>query len=130
MRSTQPPPRRAGALQRQCSMGASRPAIDSVIARSGRAAIGEFRCPVDHPSFRDSGAISECIVVFPRTSVWIRHEGSTTFFADPNIVTIYKRAQRYERFRHSNAGDRCDWFGVSDDVAREIAGAFEPAMSQ
>ena len=62
--------------------------------------------------------------------MWIRHEGSSTFFADPNIVTIYNRAQRYERFRHSNAGDRCDWFGVSDDVAREIAGAFEPAMSQ
>jgi AraC-like DNA-binding protein len=83
---------------------------------------------VDHPSFRDSGAISECIVVFPRTSVWIRHEGSSRFFADPNTVTIYNRAQRYERFRHSDAGDRCDWFGVADDVAREIARAFEPAM--
>jgi AraC-like DNA-binding protein len=59
--------------------------------------------------------------------VWIRHEGSGRFFADPNTVTIYNRAQRYERFRHSDAGDRCDWFGVADDVAREIAGAFEPA---
>jgi AraC-like DNA-binding protein len=115
-------------LPRHCSIRAGSGVVDTVIARSSRAAIGKFRCPADHPSFRDSGAISECLVVFPRTSVWIRHEGSRRFLADPNVVTIYNRAQRYERFRHSADGDACDWFGVADDIAREIAASFDASV--
>jgi hypothetical protein len=38
---------------------------------------------------------------------------------DPNVVTIYNRAQRYERFPISDAGDHCDWFALSDDLARD-----------
>ena len=89
-------------------------------------AIGSFRCPVGHPAFRDSGPTERCIVVFPRTSVWIRHEGSQPFVADPNLVTIYNRAQRYSRAPLSPDGDRCDWFAVSDGLAREIAATFDP----
>ncbi len=83
--------------------------------------MGEFHCPIDDPRFCDTGPIAFPVVVFPRTSVWIRHEGSRPFLADPSIVTIYNRAQVYERRALSPDGDRCDWFAVSDDVAREIA---------
>jgi AraC-like DNA-binding protein len=100
--------------------------IDRPVYRGDRATIGAFRCPVGHPSFRDSGPTSGCLVVFPRTSVWIRHEGSARFLSDPTIVTIYNRAQRYERFPVSPDGDRCDWFSVPDELAREIAGTFDP----
>jgi len=94
---------------------------NTAVFQTERVAIGLFRCPVSHPNFRNTGPIDRCIVVFPRTSVWIQHEGSRPFLADPTIATIYNRSQRYERFPASPDGDRCDWFAVADDLAREIA---------
>lgn len=94
---------------------------NTAVFQTERVAIGLFRCPVSYPSFRNTGPIDRCIVVFPRTSVWIQHEGSRPFLADPTIATIYNRSQRYERFPASADGDRCDWFAVADDLAREIA---------
>jgi AraC-like DNA-binding protein len=87
--------------------------------------IGSFRCPVGYPSFRDTGPIERSIVVFPRTAVWIRHEGRRPFLADPSVTTIYNAAQRYERFPESADGDRCDWYAVSDSIARAIVGDFD-----
>jgi AraC-like DNA-binding protein len=78
-------------------------------------------------SFRDTGAIREHIVVFPRTAVWIRHAGRAAFLADPTVATIYNRGQEYERLPASPDGDRCDWFAVAPEIAREIAASLEPA---
>jgi AraC-like DNA-binding protein len=50
--------------------------------------------------------------------------------ADPNVVTIYNRAQRYERAPLSPDGDRCDWFAISDQTARDIVGAFDPGAAE
>src|SRR4029078_4427681 len=58
-----------------------------------RVAIVLFRCPVSYGSFRNTGPTDRCIVVFPRTSVWIQHEGARTFLADTQNATIYKRQQ-------------------------------------
>jgi hypothetical protein len=80
-------------------------------------AIGEFRCPVGHPAFVDSGPISDAVVVFPRTAVWIQHDGKRPFHSDPNVVTIYNRGQLYTRRPSSSDGDRSDWFALSDDGA-------------
>ena len=118
----------ARALPLHCSPG-SRRAIDTELFRGSDAAIGRFRCPTDHPLFHETGPISECLVVFPRTSVWIEHDGERRFVADPTVVTIYNRAQRYVRFPISSYGDRSDWFAVSDDVAREVASRFDPAAA-
>lgn len=93
-------------------------------------AIGRFRCPVSHRLFRDSGPTDNFLVVFPRSSVWIRHAGARAFLADPTVVTIYNSAQEYERFAASPEGDRCDWFAVSGDLAREISGALDPDAGQ
>jgi AraC-like DNA-binding protein len=98
--------------------------------RGQLTAIGAFRCPVEHPLFRDSGPIQQHLVVFPRRGVRIRHEGQAEFIADPNVVTIYNRAQRYERWPISPDGDRCEWFGVSDAVAREIVAELDPAAAE
>lgn len=99
--------------------------IDTDLIRGPRVAIGRFRCPVTYPGFQNTGAISESVIVFPRSAVWIRHEGSRRFFADPTIITMYNRAQEYERFAASPDGDRSDWLAMSDDLAREIVGAFD-----
>lgn len=90
-------------------------------------AIGEFRCPVHHPAFVDSGVITDPLFVFPRSSVWIQHDGAPAFHTDPNVVTLYNRGQRYRRRASSADGDRSDWFALSDDVAREVASAGNPS---
>jgi AraC-like DNA-binding protein len=120
----------ARALPRHCSKRGPATPVDTVLFHGSATAIGAFRCPVGHPAFDDSGPAERCIVVFPRTSVWIRHEGSQSFVADPNVVTIYNRAQRYARAPLSPDGDRCDWFAVTDGLARDIAGAFDPAAAE
>jgi len=104
--------------------------VNDAVFQTERVAIGVFRCPVSYPGFRNTGPIDRCIVVFPRTSVWIQHEGSRRFLADPTVATIYNRAQEYERFAASPDGDRCEWFAVADDLAREIAATRdEPALN-
>ena len=93
--------------------------IDRVVFTTPNISVGAFRCPVDHPSFRDSGPTEHYIVVFPRTGVWIRHAGSRAFVADPRVVTIYNEGQEYTREPMHPEGDRCDWFGlVRGDGAR------------
>jgi AraC-like DNA-binding protein len=117
------------ALARHCSFCSTNDLRDDRVFETAGAAIGTFRCPIGYPAFRDTGPTERCIVVFPRTAVWIRHEGSRPFLADPSLTTIYNAAQRYERFPHSPDGDRCDWFAVSDDLAREIVHLFDVAAA-
>ena len=104
--------------------------VDASVFATSSVTIGTFRCPVSHQSFRDTGPIERCIVVFPRTAVWIRHAGSRAFLADPSVATIYNAAQRYERFPESPEGDRCEWFSVSGDVAREIVREFDVGAAE
>jgi AraC family transcriptional regulator len=121
---------RAEPLSRRCPIEASATLDEANLFLTSRIAIGAFRCPVAYPSFRDTGPIDRCIVVFPRTAVWIRHEGSQPFLADPTVVTIYNRAQCYERFPSSPEGDQCDWFAVCDDLAGEIVSAHDRSAGE
>lgn len=113
-------------LPRNCSAHAEPELVDRPLFEGSATSVGEFRCPVEHPSFRNSGPAERCLVVFPRTAVWIHHDGSRPFVADPNVITIYNRAQCYERAPLAPEGDRCDWFGVSDQLARQIVQAIDP----
>ena len=90
---------------------------------------GKFRCPARDSRFRDSGPTDNCLVVFPRTSVWIRHAGSREFVADPTLSTIYNRGQEFTRAELSGDGDRCEWFGVAPLVAVEIAASLDPGTN-
>jgi AraC-like DNA-binding protein len=103
--------------------------LDTVLFAGSCTAIGEFRCAVGDPRFADSGPIEQAIVVFPRTSVWIRHARSRAFVADANVITLYNRGQQYERRPLSPEGDRCEWFATTDDVAVEVAMAFDPSAA-
>ncbi|MGK2960926.1 MAG: helix-turn-helix domain-containing protein [Gemmatimonadaceae bacterium] len=96
--------------------------FDSEVARAGR-----FSCRVSDSRFRDSGPVDNYLVVFPRTSVWIRHAGSREFVADPTVATIYNKGQEYTRGELHHEGDRCEWFAVSRDIAVDIAGAVDPS---
>src|SRR6185369_8230105 len=84
--------------------------------------VGEFRCPTNHPAFRDSGPASHYCLAFPRTAVIIRH-GATRIVADASVATLYNRAQEFEREPLSPDGDICEWFGVSPAVLRDVLSA-------
>lgn len=114
------------ALSPHCSIEMPDTFVDASVFETPSASIGTFRCPVQYPSFRDTGPTERDLVVFPRTAVWIRHEGRRAFLADPSVTTIYNAAQRYERFPESPDGDRCDWYGVSHHLACEIVNDFDP----
>ena len=57
----------AHGLARRCST--SQAALRNTdLFRGERVAIGAFRCTADYPSFRDTGPIRQCLVVFPRAN--------------------------------------------------------------
>ena len=105
------------------------PAADRIVFATDCVTVGAFRCATDHPSFRDSGPIRDDCFVFPRTAVVIEHADARPFVADPTIVTLYNREQRYERRAVSATGDRCDWFAVSAGVLRSALVLRDPAAA-
>src|SRR5688500_18865312 len=72
--------------------------------------IGTFRAAPRTPRFHASGAIQHPLLVFPRTTVRIRHEGERPFVATPAVITLYNRGQLYWRDSVDPAGDLCEWF--------------------
>ena len=59
--------------------------------------IGRFHSPREAPDFATAGPIVGPVFVFPRTSVWIEHEGSQRFVADVHSVTLYNTGQPYRQ---------------------------------
>jgi AraC family transcriptional regulator len=100
--------------------------FDHIVFESGLVRVGAFRCDASHPSFHDSGPARNCCFVFPRTAVEIQHEHERAFVTNPNVVTFYNRGQTYRRNPVSRDGDRCDWFGVDNDVVLDIVRTFDP----
>lgn len=97
--------------------------ISQVLLASDVVTVGRWRCPVESPFFPDSGPPTRFLCVFPRSSVWIRHDGARPFVADPTVVTFYNPGQHYSRAPIDARGDRCDWFGFPASVVREALGA-------
>jgi AraC family transcriptional regulator len=100
--------------------------FDHIVFESGLVRVGAFRCDASHPSFHDSGPARNCCFVFPRTAVEIQHEQERAFVTNPNVVTFYNRGQTYRRNPVSRDGDRCDWFGVDNDVVLDVVRTFDP----
>lgn len=100
--------------------------LDRIVLSTPLVTVGEWRCAPTDPRFRDSGPIERHLVAFPRTSVRIAHAGGRPFVADATRFTIYNRGQRYSRSAIDAAGDRCDWWAVSEDLARAIAAHVDP----
>src|SRR5262245_4320956 len=99
--------------------------LDQVVFASPLVTVAAFRCAPSHPRFADSGPIQNDIFVFARKSVELCHEGGRPFVADPGVVTLYNRGQRYTRRALSRAGDACEWFAVERDVLRQAVRDFD-----
>jgi len=90
---------------------------EQLLHQSDSVAVGSFRSRPEQPGFSGNTPCTSWCFVFPRTSVWIRHDGRAPFVADPTVVTFYNRDAVYERRRISADGDRGDWFAVAPEVA-------------
>lgn len=99
---------------------------DQILFATDLVTVGAFRCPVDHPLFRNTGPIHQSCVVFPRTSVVIEHDRGPALLADPTVVTMYNAGDVVERRAVSPDGDRCDWFSVAPHVLRDAMRMFDP----
>ena len=110
------------------SGGAAVREFDRALFQTRSIQVGAFRCHPNHPCFHDSGPATGFCFVFPRTAVEIQHEHERAFVANPNVVTFYNKGQAYLRNAISNEGDRCDWFGVSPDIARDVIRAYDPEV--
>lgn len=90
---------------------------------------GKFRCPREHPRFRDSGPIRSFVLAFPRTAGAVRFEGERPFFVSPLISPLYNEGQRYGRMGLNAEGDRSDWLAIHDrHSVIELVREFDPAV--
>lgn len=99
---------------------------DRVIFESPVVMAGEFRCPVGHPRFEDTGPTRQYCFVFPRHACWIEQQGLRPFVADSTIVPLYNLGHPYRRGVISADGDATDWFAASPAVLREMVAVFDP----
>jgi AraC-like DNA-binding protein len=93
--------------------------VETLLFRSDIVAAGRFRCPADHPLFRDSGPCSHHTFVFPRSITAIRFDDGHTFVGSPASVVFYNQHQLYTRSKISDA-DVCDWLTLADDQLAEL----------
>lgn len=103
---------------------------ESILAATPRVTVGAWRCPPAHPLFRDSGPTHGFLFVFPRTSLWIQHEGQAAFPVDANVVTIYNRGQAYTRLPAAPEGDRCEFFSVDHESALDAVRERDPSVEE
>ncbi|HEX5214607.1 MAG TPA: helix-turn-helix transcriptional regulator [Vicinamibacterales bacterium] len=101
---------------------------ERLIFASDLVCIGTFRCRPDDPEFGGGTPCTSWCFVFPRTSVWIHHEGRRAFVGDPTVVSFYNRDDRYARRAICPDGDRADWFAVSPALAVDAVAAYDPSV--
>jgi AraC-like DNA-binding protein len=97
--------------------------MERVLYESDLLALCEFECPADAPLWHELNTIERGpYVVFPRTSVVIRHVGSPAVLTNPNHVMFYTRGQRYTRRLHDPAGDRCIFVRMPTRLIAAVTG--------
>ncbi|NQZ10346.1 MAG: hypothetical protein HRT35_24600, partial [Algicola sp.] len=93
--------------------------FNQVLFAGDMVTIGRFHAPVEHPRFHHSGVIEQPTMVFPRTSVAIKHLGGERFHANEKLIAFYNKHQDYTRKAYDTRGDICDWFEFSPEVLDE-----------
>jgi AraC family transcriptional regulator len=92
--------------------------------------IGVFTICPDEPHFWQQGIVDSPIIVFPKNSIWIQHEGSSPFVADATLVNFYNKGQAYHRFAINQTGDFCHWFRISESLLAEVTVKDQQHFSQ
>ncbi len=95
---------------------------ERILFKSDRVEVGEFTITPDDPDFDQPGYVDSPIVVFPKTTIWIEHEDSQPFVADPTLVNFYNEGQSYRRYAISQKGDRCHWIRLDRTALSQVFG--------
>ncbi len=93
---------------------------ETILYTSDLIEIGVFTIRPDEPGFLQLGFVDSPIIVFPKNSIWIQHEGSSPFVADPTLVNFYNQGQTYQRFAINQTGDFCHWFSMENSLLAEV----------
>ena len=101
---------------------------DRVVYQGPSVWIGRFRCPRGDRRFGPWAEIDGHCLVFPRTSVYIEHEGHDALVADPNHVMLYNRGQVYRRTPISDRGDFCEWYAIKPHVLVDAIRPFDASV--
>lgn len=104
--------------------------VERLLMRTPLVALGEFRCPTEHPQFRGGGPQACAYVVFPRTAVWIRPHRGRPEVCTPALAVYYNVGDSYERHAVGDQGDHCDWMAISQTLLRELIGDDASESSQ
>lgn len=105
--------------------------LRTVVGSAGVVQAGLFRCPREHPLFRDSGPTRNFVAAFPRTSGCVIPEGRGRLFVSPEVAPLYNRGQRYVRTGLNRGRDRTDWIALTDAAAvLEIVREFDPSAEE
>src|SRR5262249_31578040 len=102
---------------------------ETLLFSDDTAAAGTFACATSDPLFSGGMPSTAHCIVFSRTAVWIQHEGAPRYVADPTVVTFHSRGRAYRRWPVSDAGDRCNWIALRDDVVRDALRVWSPAAA-
>ena len=94
--------------------------VETVLSRSALVALGEYRCPVEHPQFSGGGPQRCPFIAFPRSSVRITRLGARPLVYTPNTISLHNIGDVYCRDAISREGERCDWIAVSPVLLRDI----------
>lgn len=98
-------------------------ARESTLFRTERLRLGEFWCAPKSTRWRTVNVMpASAHVVFPRTTVAIRHLGRETVVATRNHVMFYNPGQRYLRALLGAEGDHCFFVEVDPATLAEISG--------
>lgn len=105
--------------------GPSRRLYESALLRAGR-----FEIAADAPGFADAGQMRRAEFVFPRSAVWIEHQGARPFAADPTLATLYNGGAPYRRRPIGAEGDRCDWYAFAPETLLDVVASVDPAIRE
>ena len=126
-------------LQSTCPRATATGPLRSGIAchwQSESLRLGEFVAPADHPSFHDTGPISGCNIVFPRTHLYLRWSDGTRRWSDPAVLNFYNHGDAVERtcVEHADGehgevlpgGDRCVWLELQPSLLESLHARLRP----
>lgn len=88
--------------------------------KSELAELGEYKVGPSDAAFNQAGCLIAPTMVFPKTSIWIEHDGAEPFVSDPTLINFYNLHQVYRRNLISERGDYCHWFRLDDELLSEI----------
>ena len=99
--------------------------------QSESVSISGFRCPPGDPRWATDNLITlGSQIVFPWTSVRIKHQGGRGFVADSNQVMFYNNHQVYTRSCLTEYGDRALCVHFDDSVLVDAVRAYDPSVAE